>query len=373
MEFIKCPYCGQEQLKSSGQTVCIKCRHVINQDVQGKKLETKSIAAQKAPMQSNVIIVACPTCGQKLKSAAGSTALCPKCKTKIKFGSASNTVLEAKPIKKESRKSNWKIPLISIAGVAVVCIVAGFFVNRYYEEQVYLKNIQTVLSCAEESYTASESISGLAGAVWNDAVFRNERDGTSQYVYRGGYHHDFNTALQYYYEDESVQSAVLFAKIYAGFADVGLKNAGEPPAKYKDLQEKAITLTDSVSKFYDLASSPAGLSLNEYGTRRTELLSDCETAYRVLDGAATEPNEDFINVIDKIMFWKNDEDDDIEEEANSDNNLLSSEPDTEPVEQEYTFSNPGKDIDRLKRIINPLYDYEQASKDALDEFHAKIF
>lgn len=268
-----------------------------------------------------MVIVACPKCGQKLRCVAGGVGTCPKCGTRLTFPdplAATPDIMDAHPEPSSAtvveNRSKKKAAIIAL--ILVVVLAAGsFFLYNYYREQEYLDTIQNVLSSAHNAYTSFDSISGLAVAVWNDSVFRNERSGTSQYVYYGGYHHDVDESLRRFFDDSTVSEAISVSDLFARLSKFFVDNIGTPPNKYKDLHDKAIALTDYVSQYNELTQTPSGMNLPTYTERRSELSSACESAYQALKQSAPEPNESFLSIMDKIMFWKNSADEPLDESA----------------------------------------------------------
>lgn len=257
------------------------------------------------------VVVACPKCGQKLKCVAGGVGTCPKCGERIKFPEPKKPVpsvldieeqSEETPKKKKNKKP--KKPLIVVLCILIVIGGAFFGVYRYYKTQQFLYNIQQILELSEQAYTACDSISGLASAVWNDAIFEHRRTETSQFVYRNGYHHDFNDALQYFYEDATVSKAVSATRLCSELANIWLGEIDRAPSKYDDLHDKAISLCSYVEQYTELSCSPGGMNIGDFNDRRTELSSACASAYQALSEKAPEPNKDFLDAMEKVMFWK---------------------------------------------------------------------
>ena len=257
------------------------------------------------------VIVACPKCGQKLKCVAGGVGTCPKCGERIKFPEpkypSTNVVeVEEEPAEKTQKKERkGKRPAIIVTICTFVAIFAIVFgVYNYYKEQQFLYKIKNVLEMSYQAYTACDSISGLASAVWNDAIFEHRRTETSQFVYRNGYHHDFNDALQYYYEDATVSKAVSATRLCSELANIWLGEIDRAPSKYDDLHEKAISLCSYVGQYTELSCSPGGMNIGDFTDRRTELSSACASSYQALKEKAPDPNEDFLDAMQKVMFWK---------------------------------------------------------------------
>ena len=256
------------------------------------------------------VIVTCPKCGQKLRCIAGGVGTCPKCGTRVAFQSRTPPapdIVDATPEpskKSDSKKKSKKKPAI-VALILVAILASGsFFTYNYYNQQKFLYNIQQILELSEQAYTACDSISGLASAVWNDAIFERYNGTTAPFVFNGLTANNFNDALQAYYADETVSKAVTATELCSALANMWLSAIDRVPSKYENLHDQAISLCNNVKQYTELSCSPFGMNISDFADRRTELSSACSSAYQALNEKAPEPNEEFLDLMDKIAFWE---------------------------------------------------------------------
>lgn len=266
-----------------------------------------------------LVIVECPKCGQKLQCEVGGVGTCPKCGTKINFPSSvlladpklnkaaiekhlqsnrSQEVIEVRSAKKKSKKK-----IVVIAALLVALVGGGFGGYSYYKKQVYLDDVQTLLSVSDATYRSCEYISELTIAVWNDSVFRNERTETRAYVYPGGRHKDFNEAIERLFSDSEMQQAVALAQGFQLVVDYQASKLKNAPSGLDNLQSAAVDLSSATSRFSELTLSPEG-NLSSFSDTVRSLGKELKTKYDNLDKISPEPNEKFLEFVDKIMFWK---------------------------------------------------------------------
>lgn len=266
-----------------------------------------------------LVIVECPKCRQRLQCEVGGVGTCPNCGTKINFPSSvlladpklnkaaiekklqsnrSQQIIEIQSVKKKSKKKIFVLVALMLALVG-----GGFGGYSYYKKQVYLDDVQTLLSVSDATYRSCEYISELTIAVWNDSVFRNKRSETRAFVYPSGIHKDFNEAIKLLFSDSQMQQAVALAKGFQLVVNYQTNKLKDTPVGLENLQNAAIELSSATSRFSELTLSPEG-NLTSFSDTVRNLGKELKTKYDNLDKISPEPNEKFLEFVDKIMFWK---------------------------------------------------------------------
>lgn len=280
MAMIQCPECGQEI--SDKAKKCIHCGKVF--------VEEKPVNEE----------IRCSECGAVL---AETDEICPNCgcpvEKVIKQEDVKPQQVEVASIKMAAKT---KKIIIGIIIAIIVCAGGGVGYKIYSDnkaEQLYRKsyneyidNLGQVQILMLSGGSDAESLCNLTLRVWGNAISEDSDSETDKYTKnKYGFFNGFNTALANLYADSSTTGKVSNIESNQSSVKDLIKKLQNPP---NGLDKCYDTVSDSYEAYKiltDLAINPSG-SYRDFGTKKSNAVSDFMSAYEKLDNQIPEKLKD---------------------------------------------------------------------------------
>lgn len=280
MAMIQCPECGQEI--SDKAKKCIHCGKVF--------VEEKPVNEE----------IRCSECGAVL---AETDEICPNCgcpvEKVIKQEDVKPQQVEVASIKMAAKT---KKIIIGIIIAIIVCAGGGVGYKIYSDnkaEQIYRKsyneyidNLGQVQILMLSGGSDAESLCNLTLRVWGNAISEDSDSETDKYTKnKYGFFNGFNTALANLYADSSTTGKVSNIESNQSSVKDLIKKLQNPP---NGLDKCYDTVSDSYEAYKiltDLAINPSG-SYRDFGTKKSNAVSDFMSAYEKLDNQIPEKLKD---------------------------------------------------------------------------------
>lgn len=280
MAMIQCPECGQEI--SDKAKKCIHCGKVF--------VEEKPVNEE----------IRCSECGAVLTE---TDEICPNCgcpvEMVIKQEDEKPQQVEVTSIKMATKT---KKIIIGIIIAIIVCAGSGVGYKIYSDnkaEQIYresyneyIDNLEQVQILMLSGGSDAESLCNLTLKVWGNAISEDSDSETDKYT-KGeyGFFIDFNTALENLYADSSTTSKVSNIKSNQSSVKELIKKIQNPPEGLDKCYDTVSDLYEAYKILTDLSINPSG-SYRDFGTKKSDAVSDFMSAYEKLDNQIPEKLKD---------------------------------------------------------------------------------
>lgn len=276
MAMIQCPECGQEI--SDKAKKCIHCGKVF--------VEEKPVNEE----------IRCSECGAVLTE---TDEICPNCgcpvEMVIKQEDEKPQQVEVTSIKMATKT---KKIIIGIIIAIIVCAGSGVGYKIYSDNKAeqlyneYIDNLGQVQILMLSGGSDAESLCNLTLKVWGNAISEDSDSETDKYT-KGeyGFFIDFNTALENLYADSSTTSKVSNIKSNQSSVKELIKKIQNPPEGLDKCYDTVSDLYEAYKILTDLSINPSG-SYRDFGTKKSDAVSDFMSAYEKLDNQIPEKLKD---------------------------------------------------------------------------------
>lgn len=294
MALYKCPECGREI--SDKAKKCIHCGRVF--------VEEKPVNGE----------IRCIECGAVLVE---TDEICPHC------GCPVEKIIKQEDIKPQqvefaSIKMAAKIQKIIIGTIIAIIICVGggvgYKINsdnkakQLYRESYneYIDNLGQVQILMLSGGSDAESLCDLTLKVWGNAIYKKSDSETNKYtrewdyadLYTGEFRdvegekfYDFDTALANLYTDSSTTEKVSNIESNQSSVKDLIKKLQNPPEGLDKCYNTVYDLYEAYKILTDLATNPSG-SYEEFGTKKSDAVSDFMSSYEKLDNQTPEKLKD---------------------------------------------------------------------------------
>ena len=138
----------------------------------------------------------------------------------------------------------------------------------------------------------AESLCNLTLRVWGNAISKDSDSETDKYTKKDKWNfNDFNTALANLYADSSTTKKVSDIESNQSSVKDLIKKLQNPPEGLDKCYDTVSDLYESYKILTDLAINPSG-SYRDFGTKKSDAVSDFMSAYEKLDNQIPEKLED---------------------------------------------------------------------------------
>ncbi len=280
MAMIQCPECGQEI--SDKAKKCIHCGKVF---------------VEEKPANEEI---RCSECGAVL---AETDEICPNCGCPVEKITKQE---EAKPQQVEvasiKMAAKTKKIIIGIIIAIIICVGGGVGYKIYSDNKAeqlyresyneYIDNLGQAQILMLSSGSDAELLCNLTLRVWGNAISEDSDNETDKYTKnKYGVWNDFNTALANLYADSSTTRKVSNIKSNQSSVKDLIKKLQNPPEGLEKCYDTVSDLYEAYKILTDLAISPSG-SYRDFGTKKSDAVSDFMSAYEKLDNQIPEKLKD---------------------------------------------------------------------------------
>ena len=276
MALIKCPECGKEI--SDKAKKCIHCGKVF---IEGKKGNDD---------------IKCDECGAILTE---TDEICPNCGCPVeKKRNTEESKVQQVEVASIKMTTKTKKIIISILIVIILFVGSGIGYKIYKdnkEQQVYkasyneyIDNLVQVQILMLYGGSDAESLCNLTLRVWGNAISKDSDSETDKYTKnKNGSWNDFNTALANLYADSSTIKTVSDIESNQTSVKDLIKTLQNPPEGLDKCYDTVSDLYEAYKILTDLAINPSG-SYRDFGTKKSDAVSDFMSAYEKLDNQIPE-------------------------------------------------------------------------------------
>lgn len=233
----------------------------------------------------------CPECGKEVSDDAKVCVYCGK-----SFGDGSDNNFEFDKIKDDSSilsedtnvennslyKKNKTKPIkktkliISISGILIILVVISVSIiviknkeAQAYEELLmreradYINKLNTLQSNMLTGAAEAEEMCNLIGKVWYNSIYEERDTETDKYCLIGSYFNDFNTSLEFLFQDDEIIVKLSAIESSQTLVDKDIKDLGTALAGLENCYHDILDLYESFNTLTNLAISPEG-NYNSY-------------------------------------------------------------------------------------------------------------
>lgn len=280
MAMIQCPECGQEI--SDKAKKCIHCGKVF--------VEEKPVNEE----------IKCSECGAVL---AETDEICPNCGCPVeKVVKQEDTKPQQVEVASIKMAAKTKKIIIGIIIAIIICVGGGIGYKIYsdnkaeqlYKESYneYIDNLGQVQILMLSGGSDAESLCNLTLRVWGNAISKDSDSETDKYTKKDKWNfNDFNTALANLYADSSTTKKVSDIESNQSSVKDLIKKLQNPPEGLDKCYDTVSDLYEAYKILTDLAINPSG-SYRDFGTKKSDAVSDFMSAYEKLDNQIPEKLED---------------------------------------------------------------------------------
>ena len=280
MAMIQCPECGQEI--SDKAKKCIHCGKVF---------------VEEKPANEEI---KCSECGAVL---AETDEICPNCGCPVeKVVKQEDTKPQQVEVASIKMAAKTKKIIIGIIIAIIICVGGGIGYKIYSDNKAeqlyresyneYIDNLGQVQILMLSGGSDAESLCNLTLRVWGNAISKDSDSETDKYTKKDKWNfNDFNTALANLYADSSTTKKVSDIESYQSFANDLIKKLQNPPEGLDKCYDTVSDLYEAYKILTDLAINPSG-SYRDFGTKKSDAVSDFMSAYEKLDNQIPEKLED---------------------------------------------------------------------------------
>lgn len=280
MAMIQCPECGKEI--SDKAKKCIHCGKVF---VEEKPVNEEIRCSECGAVLAEIDEI-CPNCG------------CPVEKI-IKQEDEKPQQVEVASIKMAVKT---KKIIIGIIIAIIICAGGGVGYKIYSDNKAeqlyresyneYIDNLRKVQILMLSGGSDAESLCNLTLRVWGNAISKDSDNETDKYTKdKYGSWNDFNTALTNLYADYSTTKKVSNIESNQSSVKDLIKKLQNPPEGLDKCYDTVSDLYDAYNILTNLAISPSG-SYRDFGTKKSDAVSDFMSAYEKLDNQIPEKLRD---------------------------------------------------------------------------------
>lgn len=195
------------------------------------------------------------------------------------------SVADAVSVKRAKAPKKTKIKIFIIAGVALICVIAGtlFAFGQYQKNQEtstynkYVSTLEEVSSQMLGGAVVSENLGNTTLDVWKSAIWDhdvNKWDADIQPYYS----EDFNESLRMLYAASSTQQQVKLLKDGKSEVDASIKSMQNPPKGCEKAYSALLDLYDAYSTMVNMAAAPTG-SYQSFSSSFTQADKEFSTKY----------------------------------------------------------------------------------------------
>ena len=280
MAMIQCPECGQEI--SDKAKKCIHCGKVF--------VEEKPVNEE----------IKCSECGAVL---SGTDEICPNCGCPVeKVVKQEDTKPQQVEVASIKMAAKTKKIIIGIIIAIIICVGGGIGYKIYSDNKAeqlyresyneYIDNLGQVQILMLSGGSDAESLCNLTLRVWGNAISKDSDSETDKYTKKDKWNfNDFNTALANLYADSSTTKKVSDIESNQSSVKDLIKKLQNPPEGLDKCYDTVSDLYEAYKILTDLAINPSG-SYRDFGTKKSDAVSDFMSAYEKLDNQIPEKLED---------------------------------------------------------------------------------